>query len=57
VYFTLGAGSKEVVARCYNFFFPEKMSLIRSSVEDIAKKHNKTMAQVSLAWLLTKDGA
>ncbi|KAJ7354476.1 Aldo/keto reductase [Mycena albidolilacea] len=39
VYFTLGAGNKEVVAR----------------VEKIAKKHNKTMAQVSLAWLLTKD--
>ncbi|KAJ7810036.1 Aldo/keto reductase [Mycena olivaceomarginata] len=35
VYFTLGAGSKEVVARD-------------------CEEHNKTMAQVSLAWLLTK---
>ncbi|KAJ7796596.1 Aldo/keto reductase [Mycena olivaceomarginata] len=26
-----------------------------SDVEEIAKNHNKTMAQVSLAWLLTKD--
>ncbi|KAJ6594654.1 Aldo/keto reductase [Mycena capillaripes] len=38
-YFTLGAGNKDVVAR----------------VEEIAKKHNKTMAQISLAWLMAKD--
>ncbi|KAJ6512602.1 NADP-dependent oxidoreductase domain-containing protein [Mycena sanguinolenta] len=25
-------------------------------VEEVAKKRNKTMAQVSLAWLLTKEG-
>ncbi|KAJ7633436.1 NADP-dependent oxidoreductase domain-containing protein, partial [Mycena polygramma] len=39
-YFSQGAGNKDVVAR----------------VEEIAKKHNKTMAQVSLAWLMAKDG-
>ncbi|KAJ7910939.1 Aldo/keto reductase [Mycena leptocephala] len=39
-YFLLGAGNKDVVAR----------------VEEIAKKHNKSMAQVSLAWLMAKDG-
>ncbi|KAJ7140955.1 Aldo/keto reductase [Mycena epipterygia] len=38
-YFLLGAGNKDVVAR----------------VEEIAKKHNVTMAQVSLAWLMAKE--
>ncbi|KAJ6512582.1 Aldo/keto reductase [Mycena sanguinolenta] len=39
-YFQLGAGNKDVVAR----------------VEEVAKRHNNTMAQVSLAWLMTKEG-
>ncbi|KAJ7466944.1 Aldo/keto reductase [Mycena latifolia] len=38
-YFALGAGNKEVVTR----------------VEELAKKHNATMAQVSLAWVMAKD--
>ncbi|KAJ7327975.1 Aldo/keto reductase [Mycena albidolilacea] len=40
LYFTLGAGSKDVVDR----------------VEKVAQKHGATMAQVSLAWLMAKDG-
>ncbi|KAJ7765916.1 Aldo/keto reductase [Mycena maculata] len=39
-YFLLGAGSRDVVKR----------------VEEVAKKLGKTMAQVSLAWLMAKDG-
>ncbi|KAJ6591340.1 Aldo/keto reductase [Mycena sp. CBHHK59/15] len=39
-YFLLGSGNKAVVAR----------------VEEIAKKHQATMAQVALAWLMAKDG-
>ncbi|KAF7366037.1 Aldo/keto reductase [Mycena venus] len=39
-YFTLGAGSKDIVNR----------------VEKVAQKHGATMAQVSLAWLMTKEG-
>ncbi|KAJ6526968.1 Aldo/keto reductase [Mycena vulgaris] len=38
-YFTLGTGNKDVVLR----------------VEEIAKKHNATMAQVALAWVMAKD--
>ncbi|KAJ7790479.1 Aldo/keto reductase [Mycena olivaceomarginata] len=38
LYFTLGAGSKDVVDR----------------VEKVAQKHGATMAQVSLAWLMAK---
>jgi aryl-alcohol dehydrogenase-like predicted oxidoreductase len=26
------------------------------SVEEVAKKHSATMAQVSLAWLMAKEG-
>ncbi|KAF8169275.1 aryl-alcohol dehydrogenase [Mycena galopus ATCC 62051] len=40
VYFTLGAGSKDIVNR----------------VEKVAQKHGATMAQVSLAWLMAKEG-
>ncbi|KAJ7646516.1 Aldo/keto reductase [Roridomyces roridus] len=39
-YFLLGAGNKDVVDR----------------VEQLAKKYNKTMAQIALAWHMTKDG-
>ncbi|KAJ7107025.1 Aldo/keto reductase, partial [Mycena epipterygia] len=39
-YFSLGMGSKDVVDR----------------VEAIARKHGATMAQISLAWLMAKDG-
>ncbi|KAJ7784038.1 Aldo/keto reductase [Mycena olivaceomarginata] len=39
VYLTLGAGSKDIVDR----------------VEEIARKHGATMAQVSLAWLMAKE--
>ncbi|KAJ7830435.1 Aldo/keto reductase [Mycena olivaceomarginata] len=41
VYLTLGAGSKDIVDR----------------VEEVARKHGATMAQVSLAWLMAKEGA
>ncbi|KAJ6488999.1 Aldo/keto reductase [Mycena sanguinolenta] len=39
-YFLLGAGSKDIVDR----------------TEEIARKHGITMAQVSLAWLMAKEG-
>ncbi|KAJ6543543.1 Aldo/keto reductase [Mycena vulgaris] len=39
-YFRIGAGSKDIVDR----------------VEEVARKHGATMAQISLAWLMAKDG-
>ncbi|KAJ7692625.1 Aldo/keto reductase [Mycena rosella] len=39
-YFALGAGTKDVVNR----------------VEEIAKKYGATMSQISLAWVMAKDG-
>ncbi|KAJ7080450.1 Aldo/keto reductase [Mycena epipterygia] len=39
-YFRIGAGTKDVVDR----------------VEELAKKHGVSMSQVSLAWLMAKDG-
>ena len=32
------------------------MTHIRFSVEQVAKKHNASMAQVSLAWIMSRPG-
>lgn len=39
-YLQLGGGNKDIVLR----------------VEEIAKKHEASMAQVALAWVMAKDG-
>jgi hypothetical protein len=57
LYFTLGAGSKDVVDRFVQFSLLTSSHIqILRSVEKVAQKHGATMAQVSLAWLMAKDG-
>lgn len=33
-----------------------KLGPLLSSVEELARKHGKTMAQIALAWIMAKDG-
>lgn len=36
--------------------YAEFQRIIICSVEELARKHGKTMAQIALAWVMAKDG-
>ncbi|KAJ6471809.1 Aldo/keto reductase [Mycena vitilis] len=52
---TIRQGSDEVPADAYFLVGPGSKDIV-NRVEEVAKKHGATMAQVSLAWLMAKDG-
>ncbi|KAF7335002.1 Aldo/keto reductase [Mycena venus] len=57
-YLTLSAGSKDIVNRfVQSSYLTSNHIQILHSVEKVAQKHGAMMAQVSLAWLMAKEGA
>lgn len=49
--------SAQIINRCVYMFFLNSAPLSRNtlSVEELAKKKNTSMAQISIAWLLQQD--
>ncbi|KAJ7607599.1 Aldo/keto reductase [Mycena polygramma] len=52
---TIRQGSDEVPADAYFLVGPGSKDIV-NRIEEVAKKHGATMAQVSLAWLMAKEG-
>jgi aryl-alcohol dehydrogenase-like predicted oxidoreductase len=52
-----GPGTEEIIKRCVRVSacITKEIRLTGNRVEEVAKKRGISMAQVALAWMLTKD--